>query len=58
MDENISLNGISVKNTSTGFIIELNGKLYKKLGEEINNGTATKPFYSELKKFVNQIAKI
>ena len=57
-DESTSLNGITVKNSLTGFTIELNGDLYKKLGENINNGTATKKFYKELKKFVREISSI
>ena len=58
MTESVSLEGISVKNSSSGFTIELKGDLYKKIGESINNGKATKPFYSELKKFVRAISDL
>jgi len=52
------LTGISIKTTENGFVIQLTGKLYKKLGEDINSGKITKSFYQELKKFVREISNL
>ena len=41
------LKGITVKNTSTGFIIELQGSLYIRIGENVTNGKFTKNFYHD-----------
>ena len=49
------LKGIKVKSTAKGFIIELDGLLYKRINENINNGKFTKEFYHELKTFVQKI---
>jgi hypothetical protein len=52
------LTGISIKTTENGFVIQLTGDIYKKLGEEINSGKITKPFYHELKKFIREISDL
>ncbi|MHA1984270.1 MAG: hypothetical protein ACW967_07935 [Candidatus Hodarchaeales archaeon] len=52
------LTGISIKTTENGFVIQLTGDMYKKLGEEINSGKITKPFYHELKKFIREISDL
>ena len=52
------LKGISVKNTSSGFIIELQGSLYKRIGENVTNGKFTKNFYHDLKEFIQSIKKL
>ena len=57
LNDNI-LEGISIKNTISGFTIELNGPLYKNIGENINKGKATKAFYHELKEFVQSIKNL
>lgn len=52
------LSGISIKVTENGFIIQLTGKMYKKLGEDVNSGKITKPFYHELKKFIKEVSNL
>ena len=49
------LNGIKIKSTTKGFVIELDGLLYKEINDNINNGKFTKEFYHELKQFVKNI---
>ena len=53
-----AIDGITVKNTANGFIIELNGPLYKTIGDNINKGKITKSFYHELKQFVQSIENL
>lgn len=52
------LNGITVKNTSSGFIITLDGPLYKRIGENISKGEKTKSFYHQLKIFISSIKEL
>ncbi|MHA1991737.1 MAG: hypothetical protein ACW981_12805 [Candidatus Hodarchaeales archaeon] len=52
------LTGVSIKTTENGFVIQLTGDMYKKLGEEINRGKITKSFYHELKKFIREISNL
>ncbi|OLS16635.1 MAG: hypothetical protein HeimC3_52800 [Candidatus Heimdallarchaeota archaeon LC_3] len=54
----INLTGISIKKTNNGFSINLTGDIYRKIGEKVNNGELTKPFYGELKKFIREITKL
>ena len=49
------LKGIRVRSTDTGFIIELDGLLYRRINENINSGKSTKAFYHELKSFIKNI---
>ena len=52
------LNGITVKNTSSGFIITLDGPLYKRVGENISKGVKTKAFYHQLKNFIASLKEL
>lgn len=54
LDES-DLKGIIVQSTEKGFKIELDGPLYKRINENINNGKFTKEFYEELKHFIQKI---
>ena len=52
------LNGITIKNTNKGFIIELQGPLYKHIGDNVSSGKFTKAFYHELKEFIKSIKNL
>ena len=52
------LNGITVKNISSGFIITLDGPLYKKIGDNISRGKNTKDFYYQLKNLLTSLKEL
>ncbi len=54
LDES-DLKGIKIQSTEKGFLIILDGPLYKRVNENLNNGKFTKEFYHELKGFIQKI---
>ena len=48
--------GISVKETTTGLQLNLDGLMYKKIAQECEQGKFN-PFYTLLKEFIKEIEK-
>jgi hypothetical protein len=48
--------GISVKETTTGLQLNLDGLMFKKIAQECEQGKFN-PFYSILKEFIKEIEK-
>ena len=48
--------GISVKETSSGLQLNLDGILFKKIAQNWEQGNV-KPFYTHLKKFLRELEK-
>ena len=52
------LSGISVTQTDKGFLLRLQGELYRKIGERISKGESTKEFYHHLRIFIKSISQL